>query len=385
MKTPLIVGAMAFALAMGILIGRMSHESGGRRNGETTSAQNGERPGRTRASDRQEKANFFSDTQRLRNDIRKASPEALSALVYRALELSDPLERRQLLLDIFSRMDAGNFEAMIREAERNSLETSRNNYDEWAVMLVRAGQVGGEEAMAIWSGDLRRNWDQLMKTMQGWASTDPDAAMRWIERNNLPPQSRANLIGALMAGSIAKEGVQALSILDSFSEPDRLTSVQWTTQFLAQSSGKDALMDWMKSANAKYPDTPYANKVTDSVFDKVVWSGANQFNVPSVVADLERISSIIPMDDARLARAIAQVKSREPVRGIDLLDQLTRSPLMANRRPSPMLVQQATEAAIKRERNQVEKWLAANPGSPIYGQVSEALEKTPLTSPEASN
>ena len=40
-------------------------------------------------------------------------------------------------------------------------------------------------------------------------------------------------------------------------------------------------------------------------------------------------------EDGPNSRAIAQVRSREPVRGIELLDQLARSPLMANQTPSP--------------------------------------------------
>jgi hypothetical protein len=385
MKTPLIAGGLLIMLAMGFLIGRLSSGDGITKTHGTESRAGREGTRRTRTSERQEKEISSSNTQRLRNEIRKASPGALAILVYRPLELSDPLERRQLLLDIFSRMDAGNFEAMIREAERNSLETGRNNYDEWAVMLVRSGQVGGQAAMELWSGDLRRNWDQLMKTMQGWASNDPGSAMRWIEQKDLPPQTRMNMIGAFMAGAIAKDGVQALALLDTLSEQDRLTSVQWTTQFLTQSSGKDSLVEWMKSVNASHPGTPYADKVTASVFDKIVWSGANQFSIPTVVADLERISSVIPMDDQRLVRAIAQVGAREPVRGIDLLDQLARSPLMKDRSLPPMLVSQATEGAIRKERGEVEKWLAANPGSPIHGKVAEALEKTPPPQPEAAN
>src|SRR6218665_2240854 len=132
MKKSHVAAALLSTLAVGFISGRISDGTGFMGSDDKSSSAGKERTGRTRTSDRPEKDSASSQPQRLRDEIRKASPEALSALVYRALELSDPLQRRQLLLEIFSRMDAGNFEQMIRESERSSLESSRNNYDEWA-------------------------------------------------------------------------------------------------------------------------------------------------------------------------------------------------------------------------------------------------------------
>ncbi len=381
MKRSHVIAALILTLGIGFFAGRLSDAASHEKDGNSADERTGN--GRTRASERPNGERSSGNPPRLRDEIRKAPPEALSALVYRALELSDPLERRQLLLEIFSRMDAGNFEAMIRESERSSLESSRNNYDEWAVMLVRAGQVGGQAAMEVWITDPKRNWDQLAKTMQGWASADPDAARRWIEQQDLPPTSRSNMIGAMMAGAIAKEGVRALDRLASLSEEDRLTSVQWTTQFLTQNAGKDGLMEWAKSVNATNPGSPYADRVTNSVVDKMVWAGANQYQISTVVADLERMSSVLPLTDTHLARAIAQTASRDGVRGLELLDRISRSSVLADKSTSPMLLSAASDAAIKKDRPGVEKWLAENPGSPIHGKVTEALNRAPVPQPEA--
>jgi hypothetical protein len=278
-------------------------------------------------------------------------------------------------MEIYGRMDAGNFEAMIRESERNSLETGRSNNDEWIVLLVRSGQVAGQQAVELWSGDLKRNWDQISRSMWGWGSADPEAALKWIQERDLPPLTRSNLLGSLMAGAISKDRDQAMSMLAALPEADRLNCVSPFTHHLIQNEGKDGMIDWLKSVTTSGSGPEYTKKVADQVFDKMVWSGANQYNVPAVVADMERFASVVPLDDIRISRAIAQVRSREPVRGIELLDQLARSPLMANQTPSPMLLSQATEAAINRDRAGVQQWLAENPDSPIHGKVAEALNR----------
>lgn len=377
MKRGTIV-AILVALAVGFIGGLASERaSSGPKDG--LASPSGGRPGsRNRVTERAEKsAATTSAPHRFREEIRKAPPQDLSAMVYRALEESDPLLRRQLLLEIFSRMDAGNFEAMIRESERSSLESSRNNYDEWAIMLVRSGQVAGEDAMKLWSGDLKHHWDQLAKTMQGWASADPEAALRWIDQNELPAQSRTNLLTALLSGAISKDRHQAMTMLAGLPEQERERCISQFTHHLVQNSGKEGAIEWLTSVRNADPGSSYTTKVTNSVFDKIVWAGSNLNNAATVIADLERITPVIPMDEGRISRAIAQFQAREPVRGIDLLDQLVHSPVLKNQQATPMMLSQSVGFAVQRDRAGVEQWITDHPNSSLIPKIREALAAPP--------
>lgn len=379
MRNSTVAIALIATLAVGVLIGRMGGSSIlGEKEGQATGADRLSNS-RQRVSERRQDtpAPALTAQQRFREEIRKAPSDKLPDLVFRALELGDPLERRQLLLEIFARMDAGNFEEMIRESERSSLETSRNNYDEWAMMLVRSGQVAGQAAMEVWSADPKNNWDQLAKTMQGWASADPDAAMRWYREQEFQPNTRTNMIGAMIAGALSKDRAHAMAMLASLPEEERLNSIQQITFHLVQNQGKEGAIDWMKTVNSATPGTPYANKVADAVLDKVVWAGSNLNSIPTVVSDLERYSSAMPVDDNRLARAIMQVRSRGAVRGIELLEQLTTSSLLQSKPPSQMLLDQAVGHAVKNDRAGTEKWLQTNAASPLAQQVRQYLDAQP--------
>jgi len=380
MKRSIAISSILAALVVGFIGGRASDGSGAasREKDDATSAGDRTAGGRTRVADRPEKGPASSSApQRFREEIRKAASQDLPAMIYRALEESDPLIRRQLVLEICSQMDAANFEGMIRESERSSLDGSRNNYDEWAVMLVRSGQVAGESAMNVWSGDLKHHWDQLSKTMQGWASADPEAAMRWIDRQDLPPTSRANMLTSLLSGAISRDRHQAMGMLANLPEEERLRCIGQFTHHLVQNSGKEGAIEWLTSVRSTNAGSEYAAKVTDSVFDKIVWAGSNLNNAGTVIADLQRVSPVIPMDEARISRAIAQFRAREPVRGIELLDQLTRSPLLNNQPPTPMMLSNSVGFAVQRDRAGVEKWIEANPGSSLAPKIREALAAPP--------
>lgn len=378
MKPSIVITAVLVALALGFIGGRTSERAAAEKKEKETSSSPDRRQGRTRVAERPEKsAGAVTATQRFRDEIKKAAPHDVSAMVYRALEESDPLIRRQLLLEICARMDAGNFEAMIRESERSSLESSRNNYDEWAAVLIRSGQVAGESAMNLWSGDLKHNWDQLAKTMHGWASADPEAAMRWIEKSDLPPMSHGNMLSALLSGAISRDRHHAMTMLANLPEEERTRCISQFTHHLVQNSGKEGAIEWLTSVRNSNSGSEYTAKVTDSVFDKIVWAGSNLNNASTVIADLERVSPVIAIDEGRISRAISQFRAREPVRGIDLLDQLTRSPLLKNQPPTQMMATSSIGFAVQRDRAGVEKWVADHPGSSLIPKIQEALAAPP--------
>lgn len=376
MKKRYVILALIGTLVIGFSAGRISSKDGSDSSSSSAADSSG-KSARVRTGDRPANEEAITSTSRLKQEIRKSAPGRLSPLVFRSLEIGDPLVRRQMLLEIFARMDAGNFEEMIRESERSSLETGRNNYDEWAVMLTRSGQVAGQAAVEIWAGDLRTNWDQSAKAMWGWSSTDPEAALKWLNsKQDMEPQARGNLLASLMAGAIANDRAKAMGMLAELPEEERTRCVPQFIHHMVQNAGKEGAVEWLKSVTATDKDSAYAKKVTEQVLDKIVWSGANQYNPTTIVYDLEQLSTAIPMNADHLARAVAQARARNPVSGLDLLDKLVQNPTLKQHAFAPQVADATVANAVKKDPAAVSAWLAKNPGSPIHGAVSQIYQNS---------
>jgi hypothetical protein len=371
MKRSHLIAVMFSTLALGFLVGRVSSAGNNGANGNEDDGGSSTKL-RTRLGDRPAAEISNSSTSRLRQEIRKAPSDKLAAMVYRTLEIGDPIVRRQLLYELFARMDASNFHEMTLELNRISLETGRDNYDEWLLMHTRAGQVAGQAAMERWEKEGARKTDQAWRTMWGWASTDPDSAQKWLDGiPDIKPEERNKLLTALMSGAIVSDQDKAMKMIASLSEEERIRCVPQFTFHLVQNAGKDGAIAWLQSVNASEPDTGYAKRVTEQVFDKLAWSGANQTNAKSMVGDLQRLSSVVPIDENWIVRSMGQIRDRKATGGIELLDQIARNPTLKDVPLTDRAWNSAVKFALERNPAAVGTWLQNNTDSPIHQKVAQ--------------
>lgn len=359
-------------LLMGYVAGFSTPRASPEADGKTTEPAN-ERRSRQRETGRSGAENDHSPTVRLSQDIRKLASQKLPPLVYQTLEVGDPILRQQLLSDLIARMDADNFRAMTDELSRVSLETGRAHDNEWKLIHMRAGQVAGAAAMETPHQNGRKNLNESAFSMQGWASADPAAAKQWIDqRTDLSLSERARLINALVKGSLVRNPEQAASILASLPEKDRLDNVKPFTGELIMNTGKEGAIAWIKSVNSAEPDSDFAKLVTDQVFEKLVWAGANQEKNATIVADLEQLSAVIPINADRVDQALNQLRRDNPVAGIELMDGILRSRTFGGLEFSSMAWGRVDEV-ISTHPAAVAKWLQNHPDSPLQRSVGDAF------------
>ena len=226
MKRSYLIAALLSTLAMGFFAGRVSSSE---KPDDTGKDEAGDPQSklRTRVADRPNPSITNSSSSRLRQDIRKAAPEKLAAMMAPVMETVDPILRRQLLYDLFERMDAGNFRELTEAMDRAALETGRDNHIEWLLVHTRAGQVAGAEAMKQWDPENGvKITDPGWRTMWGWASNDPDAALQWLnQKESLNPADRAKLLNAIASGAIMRDPAKAADLLSTFSEAEKLQCV----------------------------------------------------------------------------------------------------------------------------------------------------------------
>ncbi len=378
MRTSHAVCAVTAALLIGFFSGRAAPAKTTEQGRELAKASDGDRPTRLKTRSSERGASGVSDNSqggRLRQEIRTAAPKDLASILFRSLEVPDPILRRQLVLELYARMDASNFAEMVDSVARVSLETGRENNDEWLVANTRAGQVGGAAAMEKWNKPGLRTTDQGRQTMWGWASVDPDAAKRWLDAaTDLSPGERAALLGCVTSGAVNCDPERAKKMLADLPEQERMSCVTPFIRHLVQNTGKEGAMDWLKSVVSSENGTAYSRRVSEQVFDKLIWSGANQHNAVSMTGDLERISSVVSIDENWIVRSMGQIRDRKPVGGIELLDQISRNPSLKDIPLGNRAWNSAVRYAMEKDRGAVASWIEANPTSPIYGRVVEMFE-----------
>jgi hypothetical protein len=379
-KWPIVAGLL-LALSVGFVGGRLSSPDA---DPGAPKAKDKDGNAASKKSDRLPSQTLQSLSGKLRQEVRKAPPDKLPAMVASVMETVDPILRRQLLYDLFERMDAGNFMEMTAEMDRTSLETGRDNYIEWLLIHTRAGQVAGADAMNRW--DLNSGGkitEPAWRTLWGWSSNDPDAALQWLNgKENLNPIDRAKLLNAVASGAIMRDPAKAMELLASFNEEDKLRCVGQFTFDLVQNGGKESAIAWLQSVRASEPDSDFAKRVTTGVFDKMMSQSITQASAPTMAADLERLSAVMPVPETLIQRSLSQLRERKPVAGIDLLDRISTSPSFKDQPVSEQMWESTIVTALAKDRNSVADWLAKNSGSNSYQRVLAAYQQ-PMQTPPA--
>jgi hypothetical protein len=359
-------------LLMGFWIGRFSSPSVISGDDPDDSAEGG--PFRTRARERHSNPAPNTAFARLRKEIRSAPTSHCDTLLRKALETPDPFERRALFDELMARMDGSNFLEMSAAPARVSLETGRDNHAEWLLVHARAGQVAGPEAMARWTELGALGGPRAERTLWGWATQDPEAARKWLdEQADLPDSLRQRLFSTIMNGALINDPDRAIGLFGSLPEAVRVSKADEFVGAFVQHLGKDRAIEWLACVSASELESKYGQSLTRSVFDKAMWAGANQTNAMVMVADMERLQSIMPINEALINRGMGQIRDRKITGGIELLDQIARSPTL-NRIPlGEAAWSNAVGHALQRDPAAVAKWLAENPDSPIHPVVSSMV------------
>ena len=372
MKNGVIIAGLFVTLSLGFFVGRMT--SSRNPQGEN-SPQDSSMEGKRRVADRPAADRPVTRGARLRNEIRSTPADRIPELVFRALETGDPILRRQLMSELYGRMDATNYRRMMEEILHVSDATGREYPEEYLLMAIRAGQIAGQGAMEGWKTKGIET-EAASKTLTGWAHMDPEAARRWLEANpDLAPGVRNKLLNALLTGTMANDPENATRLYASLPEEDRDRCLATLTNQIVQIAGKEAGVDWLKDVMAGGAGDPYVQKAGTSLFDRILWSGANRHNAASMVRDLEHLSSIFPAEDDWMTRGMGQIQDRRTIGGIELLDELSRSPVFKDRPFTQRQWNSAVDFALQRDPAAVDQWLAENPASPIHQTVQEMTER----------
>jgi len=369
MKRSHLIAALLSTLAMGFFVGRVSSAGAGGDESGKGGADGKASKLRTRVGERPATERPDTLNARLRQDIRSMPTNRIPDLVFRALETGDPILRRQFMSDLYARMDLSNYQEMMDQILEVSNATAREYPDEFLLMSMRAGQIAGRSVMEDWKKkDIGS--EAASKSFTGWAHVDPAAAQAWLEsQSDLNPKERNKLLNSLITGAMVFDPAKATQMLSSMPEADRDLCMSTFTNQIVQTAGKDAGVEWLSSL--RNGDPQFAQRAATSIFDRILWSGANRLNASAMTKDLEVLSSVVEIDENWIVRSMGQIRDRKPIGGIELLDQIARNPTLKDVPLTDRAWNSAVKFALERNRAAVSTWLQDNTDSPIYERVAQ--------------
>lgn len=367
---------VVFAAIAGIAVGRFSNGASGGVLTRKNEQQAGSTYAETKAGARNAapvKGNAAG--QALGREIAKAKPDQVAGLAYRTLEIGDPLERRQRLMEVLSRLDESNCLAVMDMFAKVTRETGRLQYDEWKAGLFAVGQRGGAVAMNAWKerGRLEES-DESWQSMSGWGSADPQAAKAWLEQpGNVTEAQRKRLMAALLSGYAMADPDGAIRMLDEQPEMERFRPLEVLSDSMIQSQGLDRAVDWMLDVQRREMDTSpeFAQAVENEVYKRIF--GAAQFTggAREMAAQLEKIHRVKPIPPERMTSLVNQMRG---VSSLDLVNHLSRAGVLGQDEASNEVIAQAIKEANRRNSAETAVWLEKHTASPLHDRLRAGME-----------
>lgn len=362
---------LLLALVAGLLAGRLA--PGRAPMAQENASEDGYSNHRTKSGERVSEAPDASAVGRLRREIRQAPASQLSGLVYRSLEVTDPVERRLLLMEALRLADGPTCMAIVQQFKDLTAETGRDPNIEWEMVLFETGKKAGSEALEAWKAEGKGGGNPMMwHALYGMASKDPAAAMAWLNsptNGDLPNHDR--LISAVLAGAALGKSDQSTRFLAELPEELRKSCIGHYAWNIVQSGGIDGGIDWMLETKKQYADSDpgYAAAVEREMLERIyksnVFGGAG-----SKMADhLARIYQSAPMNPEQLISLASRLPGSDR---LDLISNLSSKNVFQDNNAEEVLHRIVSQTSPQ----EANAWLAAHPHSPIRGAVELQLNGT---------
>lgn len=370
----------ALALLVGIAIGHrtggMSHENAD--HNLTDRDASSVRAGSTRSAVRaaRKSSGPVTDLQRLRDQIKRANPEQIPALVYRVLEIADPNERKIALFEAIRGATPEECQSIMDQFVGITRNTGRIHDGIWASALFETGKIGGTTMLDSWKVRGKTgSHKELCESIYGVASQDPRGALAWINRDeNADLPDREKLLGFVIAGVALTNIPEATRMMNELPMEQRhecLGHFMWNS---IQNEGIDNALGWAITERQQVleSDPGYAQAIENDLFDRIYTSAEWTGGAPLMAERIARIHQSSPIPHVRLNNLAQRLHGSD---GLTFIDHLTKNHVVAA--DDPEVTVRAIELIAKRSPDVAQNWLRQNPDSPIRDLVEYSVNGPP--------
>ncbi|MES2476387.1 MAG: hypothetical protein V4640_11440 [Verrucomicrobiota bacterium] len=374
MKNQKVILLVGTALLAGFLAGRNIGERAG---SEKTQGKNlVDEPGFGRPRERVAVADTASRGagRVLLGEIRRSTPEQLGALMFRAIECPDPVEKELLMAECLMFMEPSNWNKLLDAFAEATGVTGRDQYGAWKSCLMRSGQVAGEQAMNHWrEKGLSGLDDEPWHTIYGWASVDPSAAKQWLERCEAEGEiPSTGLYQALIAGAGLHDSKATMNLLESLPEDRRNSAAGHLVWNLTARGGLEELKPWLEYARAHAEDPQLAGlagSLRGEIEKKFVWAATSSGRADLALQHLEFLATDAAELPPLAQRVLSGFEGAKSPQALELMEGLLGNPRFAELPEMAGLQQMALEQAMNGNPGSLDSWLKSHPNSPLRESI----------------
>ncbi|MES2920504.1 MAG: hypothetical protein V4819_03100 [Verrucomicrobiota bacterium] len=307
---------------------------------------------------------------RRRIDRLHTAPSRVSSAVNQALLLGDPVEQNQRITDYITKVDASNWKAVVEQFRQITRQTGRTHEHLWRIMMLRVGQVAGEEAI---NDNLARGGPLEDRILVGWAMADPAAARAWWESTGKTDEKTdPRLLQFLTGGMAVNDPAQTREFLSNLSEADKLSCVESVIWNTLQRNGLDSANAWLDHELANPTSTEVTRRTFDEVAKNALRTGVGKQG-PDPIADwFQRYGTSQYVSANHVASAADQYKGEASVRGLDFLLNVADLPAVREQAGNPPGLSSVIKRAYQGDPGGLESWLLANPSAPFRNRAIQS-------------
>jgi len=314
--------------------------------------------------------------------IRQAAPDKLASLTRQAVSMTDPVENQRLLAECLLHMTAENWREVMAGFKEISLTTGRDPADEWKLALFRVGQVAGAEAMDGYLSTGLKNPTQCWRTLYGWSSKDPQAALSWLKKAEADGHKIPNeLYSAVISGTALSDPKDALKLLDQIPAEQRKNCAGNLVWNVVQNSGTEALdsllqyashLDASNAANAEF-----SSRLFHEVTEKLLWKADHARDVPQACEVVEKLSEYGRDPNYATQAVLQKFRWYQIPDKLNILETVSAGP-----KGSELQLASLTSSVLNTMNGDgdavaIYEWMKQHPDSPLIPHLSERIKVAP--------
>lgn len=283
------------------------------------------------------------------------TPESMAEAAYRACVLTNQAKREEALLALMDELTPENAPQFLEELMRGNRTPDKPGQSVWNAFWKKWGSVDGKACLdeLISRGQKNRIGSDAVLAMQGWASTQPQAAAEWL-KNEQPDAPIWNAAWAAFHISTQSDPLAATpGILQQADTPAKLDAVCQQLADAAQlKQGAEGLVQWF----AAVPDAFRKDAVNHFMYRLIS-------SEPQAAVNFMTQNAQAPWrDDRHAGKLIDEIAKQDPVGTAAWAARLYPSPADTPLERTPVFL--ATQRWAEADPATAKAWLDANAQTP---------------------
>ena len=306
----------------------------------------------------------------------KLDPEELITLTTQILEISDPIERREGVYEITRSLSSGDQVVAVAKAFTELTRTTgRVHNREWSDFLFSSGRLLGADAINKLTAFENRPGFRTKVAFGGWASSDPAAALQWVEDNKDSLQGdRYESYQSLVVSNAATAGIaKAEQMLRSMPPEVQVSATRGFVSGLIQAQGINGSLNYYETFPAEEQgNTALSTATRDAILYRIERAALYRNGVEDYATQAARLHQVQPFEVSELSdmtRGLRGAAGESLTNRLDFIEAASQFASLSQDEVSELITNGGISEAISSEAENFSKWIDQHQDSGIYDSL----------------